>query len=145
MRSFLALFVGVVVLLTGFWAYRENYRGQQVLSDLRTMQHEIGLLRAELEVLEVEWAYLNRPERLRALADLNFERLQLIPMRAEHFGHIDQIAYPPKPPAPVPADPELSGDESHLLVVGFEGEAVVDIADVLVPEPVPDAKDGQFP
>ena len=141
MRCLLALCVGLVVLLTGFWAYQENYRTRETIADLRDMQREIGALRAELAVLEVEWAYLNRPERLRVLADLNFERLKLMPMRPEHFGHVDQIAYPPKLPAPEPPETDALG----VVAVGFDGAEIVDMQDVLVPEPVPDENDGQFP
>ncbi|MCR9088266.1 MAG: cell division protein FtsL [Rhodobacteraceae bacterium] len=143
MRTFLALCVGLVVLMTGFWAYQENYRTRQTLADLRDVQRQIGALRAELAVLEVEWAYLNRPERLRALADLNFERLNLIPMRPEHFGHVDQIAYPPK--LEEPELPGVAGDEMELVTVGFGEPGVIDIRDVVAPEPVPDENDGQFP
>lgn len=171
MRTILALLVGVVVLLTGFWAYQENYSTRQTLAELRGVQRDIGALRAELAVLDVEWAYLNRPERLRVLADLNFERLELIPMRPEHFGHIDQVAYPPKPPEAVPpedVDPETLAAElllseaidpaappedlviedlrsSQLVVVSFDKDTVLDVADMTVPDPVPDEKDGQFP
>ena len=34
MRTMFALCVGLVVLLTGFWAYQENYRTRQTLADL---------------------------------------------------------------------------------------------------------------
>ncbi|MCV6597743.1 MAG: cell division protein FtsL [Mangrovicoccus sp.] len=151
MKTFLGLLIGCVVLLTGFWAYQENYRTRQTISDLRSLQREIGALRGELAVLEVEWAYLNRPERLRALADLNFETLQLIPMRPEHFGVIDQIAFAPQLPMPEEGegfegllDPAELLDP-QLLPAGYEGGPLIDMADVVAPEPVPDAQDGQFP
>ena len=43
-------------------------------------------------------AWAMAPARLRALAELNFERLRLLPMAPEHFGRLDQIAYPPSAP-----------------------------------------------
>jgi hypothetical protein len=83
------------------WAYQENYRTQQVVKEMQALQGEIGVAQVRLAVLNAEWAYLNRPDRLRELADLNFERMGLLPLRAEQFGRADQIAYAEDPDLPV--------------------------------------------
>ena len=41
--------------------------------------------------MRVEWAYLNRPDRLRALADLNFEKLRLIELNTKHFDDLMKV------------------------------------------------------
>lgn len=94
MRMIFMTLSAVALIALGFWAYRENYQTQAELSDVRALQEEIGDLRESLSVLNAEWAYLNRPDRLRELADLNFERLGLLPLQPEKFGEVAQIIYP---------------------------------------------------
>ncbi|MCX8509844.1 MAG: cell division protein FtsL [Rhodobacteraceae bacterium] len=94
MRMFFMTLSAITLVALGFWAYRENYRTQAELAEVRALQQEIGDLRESLSVLNAEWAYLNRPDRLRELASLNFERLGLLPLAPEQFGEVAQIIYP---------------------------------------------------
>ena len=95
MRSLFILLSAVAVIGLAFWAYRENYRTQAALAEAQRLQHQIAETRARLRVLNAEWAYLNRPQRLRDLADLNFDTLGLVNLDASHFGRVDQVPYPP--------------------------------------------------
>ena len=104
MRNLFFLAASLAVMGLAFWAYRENYQTQQSQRIVRTLQNEIGALREALAVQRAEWAYLNRPERLAELADLNFDRLNLLPLDPGQFGAVPQIAYP-LPPSQDPADP----------------------------------------
>lgn len=106
MRVIMGVLLGAMALGLAFWAYQENYRTRLALAEVRETQREIGRQQERLAVLRAEWAYLNRPERLRALAALNFDRLGLLPMSPDHFGRIDQVAFPPQAPTLSSADPE---------------------------------------
>lgn len=91
------LFFGVFALAVmglAYWAYYENYRTQEALRTATALQREIGASRETLSVLEAEWAYLNRPERLADLVSLNFRDLQLLPITRHRFGIISQVGYP---------------------------------------------------
>lgn len=94
MKSFFYVTTALCVMALAIWAYRQNYETQAKLREVRDLRVEIADLRERASVLRAEWAYLNRPERLSDLADLNFDRLGLLPLRPDHFGKIDQIDYP---------------------------------------------------
>jgi hypothetical protein len=89
----------LAVMGLAIWAYDQNHKTQTAMAEVRDLRREIRDLREALEVQNAEWAFLNRPARLRELVDLNFERLRLMPMTGDSFGRIDEIAYPlPAPP-----------------------------------------------
>lgn len=95
MRSLVFTLSVLAVMGLAFWAYHENYKTKSALDEVDDLREEIGTLLETRAVLRAEWAYLNRPDRLRELAEINFERLGLMPLRPEQFGRISQVAYPP--------------------------------------------------
>lgn len=94
MRPVLYVLSFLAVMALGFWAYRENYATQAALKEVESLQRQIVGLREALSVQRAEWAYLNRPDRLRNLATANFDRLGLLPMEPGQFGNAAQVAYP---------------------------------------------------
>ncbi|MCC5987008.1 MAG: cell division protein FtsL [Pararhodobacter sp.] len=94
MRSFLYILTALGVMALAVWAYHENHRTQQAQAELHAIEREIRALREALSVQRAEWAYLNRPERLRQLAEMNFDVLGLVPLSSGQFGRIEEIAYP---------------------------------------------------
>lgn len=94
MRTLLYSTSAIAIIGLAYWAYNENYETQEALRRVDALQKQIGQTREELGVLKAEWAYLNRPDRLRELADLNFGTLQLMPLAPEHFGEATAIIFP---------------------------------------------------
>ena len=110
MRGLLYVLTALAVMGLAFWAYQENYKTQSAIADVRDLHRDIGAAHERLSVLNAEWAYLNRPDRLADLADLNFDRLGLLPLMPDGFGRVDQIAYPQAPLLPIINPIELSSD-----------------------------------
>jgi hypothetical protein len=112
MRSVLYILTVLTVIGLAFWAYRENYATQKALSETDKLRHQIQQSHARLAVLRAEWAYLNRPDRLRDLADINFDNLGLLPLTPEQFGLIDQVAYPAPKALPITNPVDVSSMEA---------------------------------
>lgn len=110
MRMVLYILTTVAVIGLAFWAYRENYATQEALAETEQLHRDIRTAHARLAVLRAEWAYLNRPDRLRDLADINFDRLGLLPLRPEQFGYVDEVAYPAPPQLPITDAVEVAGN-----------------------------------
>ncbi|KAJ54326.1 hypothetical protein ACMU_19075 [Actibacterium mucosum KCTC 23349] len=110
MRGFFYVLAGVVVIGLAYWAYYQNFQTQQAIRKAEHLQREIASMRGSLAVLRAEWSYLNRPDRLRELSELNFDRLGLFPLRPEQFGRIDQVAFP--------VDPDLLDYTTPVEVIG---------------------------
>ncbi|MCH8465457.1 MAG: cell division protein FtsL [Roseinatronobacter sp.] len=115
MRSLLYLCTALAVIALAAWAYRENHLTQQAMNERRALEREIAALTEALSIQRAEWAYLNRPDRLRELVDVNFERLKLIPITASHFGEVGQVVYPlPEARAEFQDGIEVFGAIEHL-------------------------------
>ena len=99
MRAVLFILTAFAVMGLAIWAYGENQKTQTAQREVRALRAEIRSLTEALSVQRAEWAYLNRPQRLRALAELNFARLGLMPMEGAQYGQLGAIPFPPLPAA----------------------------------------------
>jgi hypothetical protein len=87
----------VLVAVCATWAYRVNYATQEALNRVADLEAEIAREREALSVLQAEWAYLNRPDRLRLLVDANAEALGLVPLDPAQYGETAMVPFPPEP------------------------------------------------
>lgn len=106
MRAGTAIMAALAVLALAWWAYQENYRTRAAVAERGALRAEIAALERTLDLLDREWAYLNRPERLQDLAEINYVLLELEPMTPAAFGTVDEVPTP-----------------GELIVPEIEGEA----------------------
>jgi hypothetical protein len=118
MRILLYALSFLAVLTLGFWAYKENYATQAASREVVRLQTEIAALGDSITVQRAEWAYLNRPDRLRELANANFDALGLEPMLPSQFGRADQVGYPAPPALADLVTGEVFDTAGELPVVG---------------------------
>jgi len=101
MKSILYTLLIACFVAAVYWAYDVNYQTRAVEADIRKLRQAIRHQKETTKVLEAEWSYLNRPERLSALAEKHFDVLGLAPMRADHFAKAAAVAYPLPPEAAI--------------------------------------------
>ena len=69
----------------GLWAYKINYESRAANQRVKDLEESILSLNKEVKILNAEWAHLNRPDRLRKLAEYYFFELRLIPINPDDF------------------------------------------------------------
>ncbi len=127
MRPVLYLLSFLAVLGLAFWAYRENYATQHQLKQVAALQDQIAAMRDEIAMQKAEWAYLNRPERLRDLAKMNFDRLGLMAIEPQQLGTAEMVAMPPPPALVIKGTVETQGSLSAPDITaktGSDGEQI---------------------
>lgn len=143
MRPVLYVLSFIAVIGLAFWAYRENYATQHQLKTMARLQDEIASLREALILQRAEWAYLNRPERLRNLATANFDRLGLLPLEPAQFGAAAEVSYPMTAPLP-DADVGVGADGLPAITDPVEVSGQV-LADPDGEDIVTTSEDKEFP
>lgn len=94
MKTLLYVAASALVVAFAFWAYQVNYTTQEAVREVERLRLEIAQERSTIAILNAEWAYLNRPDRLRILAEQYFAELGLAPMSAEHFADPAEVTFP---------------------------------------------------
>jgi hypothetical protein len=85
---------------SGLYLYQVKQRAFALDASLRSTFHDIDAARDRTRMLRADWALVNDPERLQALAT---QYLKLQPMQPSQLLTMDQLAAALPPPGPFPA------------------------------------------
>ena len=91
MRYILCSIFLFLLAFSAVWAYSVNYDTRKVVSRIQIIKGKISVEEEKRSMLEGEWAYLNRPERLSILSERFFNHLELMPISTENFANINAI------------------------------------------------------
>ena len=78
----------VCVAALAMGLYLVKYSVEDVQRELATKKTELAAEKESLHLLNAEWAYLNRPDRLRALSD---KHLDLVPLDSRQIDQVQAI------------------------------------------------------
>ena len=92
----------IAVVATAAWAYHVNYRTKTTLGRVDRLRSQIAAEREAVEVLRVDWAYLNAPDRIARLVAQHNDLLGLEPMGPQHFDEAAAVPFRPRTPGPAP-------------------------------------------
>ncbi len=113
--SIIAIWVAVIVV-AAFGLYRVKYEVQSIRAQIAETSQELAQERESLHVVAAEWAYLNRPERLRKLADKYLTGGELT---VSQVAEVEAIPFP----AQMQAAAEIEED-NHITPVIYRKSAV---------------------
>jgi hypothetical protein len=125
----------LAVVTSAAWAYHINYNTKTALGRVDRLRIEIAAEREALDVLRVEWAYLNAPERLALLVAMHNDVLRLEPMAPQGFDEVATIPYPPR--NPVPGTDDVSVDDEPAAVAASVKRLRLVVERVPLPSPRP--------
>lgn len=91
MRKLAPLWWVILIVVATFGLYQVKYEVQSIKSQIAKASRELESERESLHVVAAEWAYLNRPERLQALAD---KYLASSGMLVNQIAEIEAIPFP---------------------------------------------------
>jgi cell division protein FtsL len=91
MRRFAPLIWMMVIVVSAFLLYRVKYEVRYIKSEIAKTTQQLEEQRQVYHVTAAEWAYLNRPERLQALAD---KYLSSSALTVNQVAEIEAIPFP---------------------------------------------------
>ncbi|MEM8842453.1 MAG: hypothetical protein AAGD47_11825 [Pseudomonadota bacterium] len=93
----------ISVIAVAVWTYHVNYRTRQAFDRISDLRSEMAAEAEAVQVLKVEWAWLNAPQRLKRLVKENNDQLGLVRLEPRRFSFVATVPFPP--PEPLVPDP----------------------------------------
>lgn len=91
MRIFTLVYMACFAALA-MGLYLVKYTVQNIHRDVASMSHELAREKESLHLLKAEWAYLNRPDRLRQLAERHLDLVPFDSRRMENMALLPAAA-----------------------------------------------------
>ncbi len=109
------IFWMILIVAAALGLYVVKYQVQSMQEELAKQENILREERESLHVLEAEWAYLNRPQRLQELAN---RHLPLAPALSKQISSIDSIplASDLLAAAPVDMDDEEKSAQNNAII-----------------------------
>ena len=85
LRFLLFTMLTLSTFMLGLWSYKINYDSRAADERVKELEKSILSTSKEIKILNAEWAHLNRPNRLRKLAEYYFFELRLTPINPDDF------------------------------------------------------------
>ncbi len=126
----------IAVVATATWAYHVNYRTKTALGQVDRLRSQIAAEREAVEVLRVEWAYLNAPDHLARLVAQHNDQLGLEPMGPQHFDEVAAIPFRPRTPGPAPDGVAPETEVEMVVVISEPVPPISGSVPVPIPRPV---------
>jgi len=77
--------------VAAFGLYMVKFSVQNLQREVNVAEQQLAAEKESLHLLNAEWAYLNRPERLRALSEAHLDLVPLDSMRIENTALLQDV------------------------------------------------------
>ncbi|MBC8410779.1 MAG: hypothetical protein H8E12_18985 [Rhodobacteraceae bacterium] len=93
MRLIFYSFSLILVMSLAYLANLESVKTKATMHSANLLRTEVDELKEELNILNAEWALLNRPDRLTDLVKWLYRELKVMPISIKNFKSIKSVEF----------------------------------------------------
>ncbi len=82
-------------LVAALAVFSQHHHARELRTELERLEDDLAERREKVRVLEAEWSYLSRPERIKDLAGRHLE--ELVPVTVRQLSRVSGIPLAPPP------------------------------------------------